>query len=145
MADSNQSWTVSRMPLWAALLVALGLAVSWMPHGMADEHEELEQIETFLGIMSQYFSVIDSVYEISSDAEKSSIYQMHKIQEVYEDRGEKARMVEVLREILKQTQNPTIRNAAYTMLGDALKETGQADAAIESLRTGLAENLERAK
>ena len=156
-ADLNTSQTVigplhrasaipaagGKMRWGLVMLVALALTAGWAPGVMADKHEELQQVEAFLGIMTQYFTVIDSVYEVSRDAEKSSIHQMHKMQEIFEDRGDKAKMVEVLRKILEQTSNPTIRNAAYMMLGDALKETGQADAAIESLRAALAENLSR--
>ena len=49
-----------------------------------------------------------------------------------------------MQEVLDTSQNPTIRNAAYIMMGDTLKETGRADEAIEYLRRGLAENIEAA-
>lgn len=127
-----------------ALVLALAMSIGWAPGAMADNHE-LQQVETFLGIMTKYFSVIDSVYNISRDAEKSAIHQMHKMQEVFDDRGEKAKIVGVLRDVLRETDNPTVRNAAYMMLGDVLKDTGQSDAAIESLRAALNENLERVK
>ena len=66
---------------------------------------------------------------------------MQKIQEVYEQRGDKARSVDVLKDVLEQSDNPTIRNAAYLMLGDTLKESGRASEAIDVLREGLAENI----
>ena len=71
--------------------------------------------------------------------------QMQKIQEVYEERGEKVHAVEVLQNVLNETRNLTIRNAAYLMLGDTLKEAGRTDDAIEMLRDALSENIEAAQ
>jgi predicted negative regulator of RcsB-dependent stress response len=70
---------------------------------------------------------------------------MQKIQEVYEERGEKARSTDVLKEVLEKSNNSTIRNAAYMMLGDTLKDTGRADEALALLRRGLDENIKAAK
>ncbi len=129
--------------LMAAMTASLMLALA--PASHAQTTEELELMQTFLEIMTDYFSIIEATHEISSDAEKAAIMQMQKIQEVYEERGEKARSVEVLKEVLNESRNPAIRNAAYLMLGDTLKETGRADEAIEMLRKGLDENIEAAQ
>lgn len=106
---------------------------------------DLGQIQMFLGLMQEYFRVIDSTHEISANPEKAAIFQMQKIQEIYEERGEKAKAVDVFRDVLKNTNNPAIRNAAYMLIGDALKETGRADQAIKLLKDGLNENIEIAK
>ncbi len=129
--------------LMAAMTASLMLALA--PASHAQTTEELELMQTFLEIMTDYFSIIEATHEISSDAEKAAIMQMQKIQEVYEERGEKARSVEVLKEVLNESRNPAIRNAAYLMLGDTLKETGRADEAIEMLKKGLDENIEAAQ
>ncbi len=129
--------------LVAAMTASLMLALA--PASHAQTTEELELMQTFLEIMTDYFSIIEATHEISSDAEKAAIMQMQKIQEVYEERGEKARSVEVLKEVLNESRNPAIRNAAYLMLGDTLKETGRADEAIEMLKKGLDENIEAAQ
>jgi len=114
------------------------------PGARAQTPEDLQLMQTFLNIMTDYFEIIESTYEISSDPEKAAILQMQKIQEVYEERGEKARSADVLRDVLEQSNNGTIRNAAYMLLGDTLKETGRADEALELLRQGLNENIEAA-
>ncbi len=103
--------------------------------------DQLRLMQTFLGIMQDYFAVIESAYAVNADPEKSAILQLQKIQEAYEERGEKARVVEVLREVLKTTRNQAIRNHAYMMMGDVLKETGRTEEAIRLLREGLKENL----
>lgn len=115
------------------------------PAAKAQEMENLELMQTFLAIMSDYFEIIESTYEVSSSPEKSAIMQMQKIQEVYEQRGEKARSTDVLRQVLEDSSNPTIRNAAYMLLGDTLKDTGRADEALQLLRQGLEENIAAAE
>ena len=59
--------------------------------------------------------------------------------------GNHERANEVFRKILSSTRNKTIRNAAYVLLADNLKETGQRDAAFAVLEDGLAENINSAK
>ena len=115
------------------------------PGAHAQDQKNLELMQTFLSIMSDYFEIIESTHDIASDPEKAAIMQMQKIQEVYEQRGEKARSTDVLKQVLADSDNTAIRNAAYMLLGDTLKETGRADEAIELLRQGLNENIAAAK
>jgi len=118
-----------------ALVLALPLAA------VAQSPDDLARMEQFLGIMQDYFAIIESTHGVSSDSEKAAIVQMQKIQEVYEQRGEKARAAAVFERVLEESSNPTIRNAAYMFLGDLLKETGNADQALEILQQGLDENI----
>ncbi len=115
------------------------------PPAKAQTQDDLALMQTFLNIMTDYFDIIESTHAIASDPEKAAIMQMQKIQEVYEERGEKARSADVLREVLDESNNATIRNAAYMLLGDTLKETGRADEALEYLRRGLDENIKAAQ
>ena len=119
----------------AAMLFAVA------PSAQAQEIENLELMQTFLAIMTDYFEIIESTHDIASDPEKAAIMQMQKIQEAYEERGEKARVAEVLRDVLQDSRSTAIRNAAYVKLGDILKETGRTDEAIALLREGLSENI----
>jgi len=120
------------------------LMLVFAPTAGAQTPDQLRTMQTFLEIMSSYFEIIESSYEINSDAEKAAIFQLQKVQEVYEERGEKARAVEVFQDVLKQTKNPTIRNAVYMLISDNLKEAGRTDDAIEMLRQGLRENISAA-
>lgn len=115
------------------------------PPARAQSADDLALMQTFLQIMTDYFEIIESTHDIAMDAEKSAILQMTKIQEVYEERGEKARSADVLKDVLAKSDNQAIRNAAYMLLGDTLKETGRADEALELLRKGLDENIEAAQ
>jgi len=124
--------------------VTATIVLAVAPAANAQRPEDLQLMQTFLNIMTDYFEIIRSTHDIAADPEKAAIMQMQKIQEVYEERGEKARSVAVLQDVLEDSNNPTIRNAAYIMLGDTLKETGRADEALEYLRRGLDENIKAA-
>lgn len=106
---------------------------------------EVQQMSAFLGLVNQFYGIVDSMNDVSNDPTKSAIMQMFKIQEIYEQRGEKAKAAEVFRAVIKDAKDPELKNAATIMLGDLLKETGQADEAIRTLRSGLMENVKRAK
>ena len=121
------------------------LVLMMAPAANAQTTDELQLMQTFLAIMTDYFEIIESTHDISADPEKAAIMQMQKIQEVYEERGEKARSVTVLKKVLEDSNNSTIRNAAYMMIGDTLKETGRADEALEYLQRGLNENIKSAQ
>lgn len=123
-----------------AIAASLMLAIP----AQAQTPQELQTMQTFLDIMTSYFAIIEATHDVSSSEEKAAIMQMQKIQEIYEQRGEKVRSVEVLRAVLKDSRNPTIRNAAYMLMGDTLKEAGRADEALELLQQGLQENINAA-
>lgn len=101
-------------------------------------------MQTFLDIMTSYFDIIEATHTVSSNEEKAAIMQMQKIQEIYEQRGEKVRSVAVLQGVLQDSRNPTIRNAAYMMMGDTLKDAGRTDEALDLLQQGLRENINAA-
>lgn len=122
----------------AALLLAIAQGTR------AQQPSDIELMQSFLNLMTQYYALIESTYDITSDAEKAAIMQMQKIQEVYEQRGDKAKSVDVLKKVLDDSRNPAIRNAAYLMLGETLKESGRASEAIDLLQQGLNENIKAA-
>ena len=128
-----------------AVSITATLLLAAAPGANAQTQDDLRLMQTFLSIMTDYFEIIESTYGVASSPEKAAIMQMQKIKEVYEDRGEKVRSVEVLREILDRSSNPAIRNAAFMLLGDTLKDAGRTDEALEYLRRGLAENIQAAE
>lgn len=128
-----------------AISIAAAMLLVAAPQARAQSPDDLALMQTFLEIMTDYFEIIEATHNIASDSEKSAILQMSKIQEVYEERGEKARSTDVLKKVLADSNNQAIRNAAYMMLGDTLKETGRADEALELLKKGLDENIRAAQ
>lgn len=139
--------TASKIPKslpWAVILV---MVLSFAPRVSYAQTQasELQTMQSFLAIMDSYFDLIQSTHDIASDREKSAIIQMQKIQEVYEELGKKAKAADILRTVLEDSKNPTIRNAAYMLLADNLKDTGRADEALTLLKQALSENIAAAK
>ncbi|MEM8814628.1 MAG: hypothetical protein AAFX56_09245 [Pseudomonadota bacterium] len=125
-----------------SLAVIAGLAFA--PSSKAQSVDDIALMQSFLELMSEYYTIIESTHDISADPEKAAIMQMQKIQEVYEERGDKAQSVDILKKVLEDSSNQAIRNAAYLMLGDTLKDSGRASEALEYLQRGLAENIKAA-
>ena len=125
----------------ALVSIAATLLLATAPAANAQSQDDLALMQTFLTIMTDYLQIIDSTHGIVSDSEKAAILQMQKIQEAYEERGEKARVADVLRGVLETSRNEAVRAAAYVMLGDILKETGRTDEAVQVLREGLNESI----
>jgi lipopolysaccharide biosynthesis regulator YciM len=125
----------------ALVSVTATLLLATAPAANAQSQEDLALMQTFLDIMTDYLHIIESTHVIVSDSEKAAIMQMQKIQEAYEERGEKARVADVLRNVLETSRNEAVRAAAYVMLGDILKETGRTDEAVQVLREGLSESI----
>ena len=132
--------TVKTTLLGAAAAALLAFA----PAAKAQQLSDIELMQSFLDLMTQYYDLIEATHDIAGDSEKAAIMQMQKIQEVYEERGDKARSVDVLKKVLEDSRNPTIRNAAYLMLSETLKDSGRASEALELLQRGLDENIEAA-
>ena len=135
-------------PVLGAATVALVIAV---PSPGADaraaeprrDAAQVAEMRNMLNLMQQFFGIIESVHGIASDPKKAAILQMFEIEEIYKQRGERARAVDVFRTVLKETTDPTVRNATTMMLSDALKETGQADEAVAVLKDALMSNLRK--
>ncbi len=132
--------TVKTLTVAVVAAALLGMA----PQARAQDMAQIQLMQTFLDLMTQYYVIIESTHDIASDSEKAAIMQMQKIQEVYEDRGDKAKSVDVLKQVLEDSDNRAIRNAAYLMIGDTLKESGRASEALEYLQRGLNENIRAA-
>lgn len=134
--------------LLATIVLATGLvtlpAQAEQPGFDELQQMELQKMNAFLGLMQQFFGIIESMHEVSDNPELAAIFQLHKIQEAYEEKGSKIQVARVMREVLENTDNNTIRAATFLMLGDLLKENGQPDEAIEILHQGLRESLRNA-
>ncbi|MEM1264005.1 MAG: tetratricopeptide repeat protein [Pseudomonadota bacterium] len=132
------------MNVFARTAAVFGLAFVVAAPAGAQSAREVAQIQSFLELVEHYYNLIESTYQISDNPEMAAILQMQKIQEAYEDSGNKALAQDVFRRVLAESANQTIRNAAYLMLGDSLKETGRTEEAVEVYQRALAENVKAA-
>ena len=85
---------------------------------------------------------MDSLYNAASNPEHAALLQMNSLEDIYKETGNLQQMVEVYREVIAQSDNPTVTRLARMRLGDALKESGQADKAIEVLKQAIKESVE---
>ena len=124
------------------LLASVALAgVLFAAQAQADESQELAVMANFIDVMNGYLEIIEQTHDLASEPDKAAILQMQKLKELYEERGEKARVVDVLRQVLEESNHPAVRNAATQLLSDTLKEIGRSDQAAEILLQGIRENV----
>ena len=129
--------------LIASLIVAVVIAVPISANAVGPEN--LERGTQFMALIKSFLEVIETTHSVYGDPEKSAIFHLHKIQEIYKKKGEPKKAAEVFNNVLKTSKNKTVRNSAYIMLADVLKDSGNHDEAISVLKQGLQENLEAAQ
>ena len=110
----------------------------------ADRIEHIERVRTFIALIQDFMNVVDSVHTMTDNPEKAAIYQMHKIEEIYKARGETDRAIKLFNNILKQTDNQSIRNAVYMRLGE-LYNKNEKTRALELYEKALQENIKLAR
>ena len=109
---------------------------------MADEFTEMTRM---VGLMQNFFGLMESVYDNASNPERAALLQMNTMEDIYKERGQHAEMIPVYRKMLSETKQPTIRRIIYMRLADTLKETGRPDEAIKLLEEALRETVEHAE
>ncbi len=136
-----QNFPNKKLPALVALVSTITFTTLLTPAALADDTQDLAKMTQFVELMQGFYATIESVYDVASDPEKSAILQMQKIEEIYKQRGDRAEAIKILQQVMKSTDNATVRNAASIMLGDALNETGHASEAVKVLRAALDENI----
>lgn len=106
--------------------------------------EDLEQMAQFVGLMQNFFVLMDSMYTAASNPEHAALLQMNSLEDMYKETGNLRQMVDVYRDVIKRSSNPTVTRLARMRLADALKESGQMDEAIEVLKQAINETVEHA-
>ena len=84
----------------ALVSITATLLLATAPAANAQSQDDLALMQTFLNIMTDYLHIIESTHVSVSDSEKAAILQLQQPQEAYEERGETARVAEVLRHVL---------------------------------------------
>ena len=93
------------------LSVLLTMSMIYTPFAHADSSDKMKYHRSILELMESYYRIIESTHSISSNAEKSAILKIHRIQKYYKEIDEHASAIDFLREMLQKTNNPAIRNA----------------------------------
>ena len=103
-----------------------------------DAEPDLETITSFIGLMQSYLDVAEKWVEMVSDKETAIYLVAERTTEIYEQKGDKAKAVPRLREILsKYKDNRAVRNALHFKIAEIYKEAGQHEKALDELKTIL--------
>ncbi|MGK0180710.1 MAG: putative negative regulator of RcsB-dependent stress response [Nitrospinales bacterium] len=105
--------------------------------------DEFQAMSNMVNLMDSFFGLMNSVYDMNADNEKAALLQMHAIEEIYKDQGRHKDAVAVYENVLKKSNNSTIRNIAYSRMADVLKESGDLEGSIKVLNNALAETLKK--
>ena len=117
-----------------ALLLLLLVAAS---PARAEEPAQIQQMRSFVELMTGYYELIGTIHAVAADPEKTAVLEMTKLKEYLEQSGQRDRVPEVLRRIVSTSARPAVRNAATMMLAEALNERGEKRAAAEVLERAL--------
>ena len=110
-----------------------------------DSADRVDRIQERLKIMERYLTVVESVHAIADDPEKAVLFQLQQLEDTYRKQRNAQKIITLYQDILKNTTNQTVRNAASMKLAQILKRVGRADEAEALTRTSLNENLQRLK
>ncbi|HEY5604862.1 MAG TPA: hypothetical protein VIM41_17295 [Gammaproteobacteria bacterium] len=128
--------------LFLALLPSVILAA---PFEDDSSEERVDKMQQRLQVLDRYLQVVESVHSIADDPEKSIVFQLQQLEDIYRKQRNPQKIVALYQDVLKNTANPTIRNAASMKLVHLLKRAGRDDEAEALTRNALEENLKRLK
>jgi len=139
--------SLSKMMSIVVLLFAtmLSPAVFASPFDGGDMPGKVGQMQERLAIMEQYLTVVQSVHAIADDPEKAVLFQLQQLEDTYRRERNVQKIISLYQDVMKNTSNLTIRNAASMKLAQILKRVGRGEEAEELTRNSLNENLKRLK
>jgi hypothetical protein len=134
------------MPVVVLLFTTLlSPAIFAGPFDDSDMSGKVGQMQERLAIMEQYLTVVQSVHAIADDPEKAVLFQLQQLEDTYRRERNVQKIISLYQDVMKNTSNLTIRNAASMKLAQILKRVGRGDEAEELTRNSLNENLKRLK
>lgn len=120
-----------------AIVCTLAIALSGAPafaKRPLPEEGQIARIQSFLELFGNYLEVSEKWVQMLSAKENTVYFIMEKTAEIYEEKGEPAKAVPKLRQLLsKHGENAAIRNMIQFKIAEIYKDTGQAEKALETL------------
>ena len=123
-------------------LAVVGVSVGGWRMAAADLPDvgQLDQITQFLGLMKEYISLNEQMYEVSSSSDRAACFALFQMKDIYEDSGRKGELAEQYRKLLGKVRSQTVRNLIRIQLAEILKDTGNANDAIQVLQEVIEQN-----
>ena len=125
----------------AAVTLTLLLAAATAGAAHADEMMKIARLAQYMEITSQHHELVATIHDTAAHPARSAILQLQKIQELNRNDGKQADTIRLLSSVVQSEAEPAVRNAAVTMLADALNEAGNTERAVEVLTEALQRNL----
>jgi len=107
--------------------------------------DRADRMQMRLKVIERYLGIVESIHSISDDSEKTVLYQLQQLEDIYKKQRNPEKIVALYQDILKSTSNQTVRNAVNMKLTQIYKRLGKDDAAEELARSSLNENLKLLK
>ncbi|MCI0507515.1 MAG: hypothetical protein L0Z73_15580 [Gammaproteobacteria bacterium] len=107
--------------------------------------ESVDRMQLRLKMLDRYLQVVESVHSIADDPEKSVVLQLQQLEDMYRKQRNPQKIITMYQDVLKNTSNQTVRNAASIKLSHLLQRAGRESEAEELTRKSLDENLKRLK
>ena len=138
---------LSRLMLIVILLFAIAFSstVFAAPLDEGDVVERVDRMQLRLKILERYLQVVESVHSIADDPAKAVVFQLQQLEDMYRKQRNPQKIITLYQDVLKNTSNQTVRNAASMKLAQILKRVGRDNEAEELTRNSLNENLKRLK
>jgi len=130
----------------AALVLGFALtSAGFSTAAMAEGPAEVEVMRAKLGILKDYFEIVNSFHALAHDPEKTVVLSLQQLEDNYKAQGKHAEIAKMYQKLLKETRSQTLRNVAYIKLSEILKRTNRGDEAVALLRRALDENMKAVK
>ena len=143
MKRNNLSITVA-IALTAFLMLSPISAMS-APFDDDGNIDRAERMQVRLKVIERYLGIVESIHSISDDSEKTVLYQLQQLEDIYKKQRDPAKIVTLYQDVLKNTSNQTVRNATTMKLTQIYKRLGKDEAAEDLARNSLNENLKLLK
>lgn len=118
------------------VVLAAAIASTCLP-ARAEVPPQVEQMRSFVQLMSGYYALMNDIHGIGADPDKTAVLQMTKLKEYLEQSGEADRAEDVLRRIATTSERPAVRNVATSMLAEMLANRGNRREAAAVLERAL--------
>lgn len=115
------------------------------PFDAGTNMQRAERLQLRLKMLERYLQVVESVHSIADNPEKTVLFQLQQLEDLYKRQRNPQKVISLYQDILKSTPNVTVRNAASMKLVQLLKRVGKESEAEQLTRNSLEENLKRLK
>ena len=121
----------------ALLVVTAALGAALPAQAEQQQMQQMQQMQSLVDVMTGYYKLIEQIRAVAADNDSTAVLQMTKLKEYLEQSGQRERVLVVLRELSTKSQSAVVRNAATSMLADALNEQGKKAEAAQVLEHAL--------